>query len=170
MLEQLAVEGVKLDPKRFPPALASGTLGRGQLAREMVRARAVGNIKSAFDRYLTRYEAEAPAARIPIDQAVELLHQAGGVAVLAHPPSNLTMDQWQRLVEAGVDGLETDYPAVSNRHRKFLEERVIEYGLVSTAGSDYHGERPADEMGSCSTTRLQLDCLLARRPLASRCS
>ena len=92
----------------------------------------------------------------------------GGAAVLAHPPSNLTVEQWRRIIESGIDGLETDYPAASKRHRTFLRERVSEYDLVSTAGSDYHGERPADELGTCSTTRPQLDLLLSRRRQPAR--
>lgn len=97
-------------------------------------------------RFYWDFFAEGKAAFVPIRYlsmaaAVQLLHSAGGVAVLAHPGQNLTDDTLlPELLAAGIDGIE----AFSSYH---THETVLHYarianenGLLTTCGSDFHGK------------------------------
>jgi predicted metal-dependent phosphoesterase TrpH len=72
-------------------------------------------------------------------EAIELIHQAEGVAVLAHPGLNRTDNVIPALVEAGVDGIEcfhTKHSTVTSEHYLELADR---FHLLVTGGSDCHG-------------------------------
>jgi predicted metal-dependent phosphoesterase TrpH len=79
------------------------------------------------------------------EQAVELIHGAGGVAVVAHPYWDVKdPDQVRDLVESlvrdvGLDGIETYYPPHTEEQTKHCLELCEEFGLVPTASSDFHG-------------------------------
>jgi 3',5'-nucleoside bisphosphate phosphatase len=79
------------------------------------------------------------------EQAVELIHEAGGVAVVAHPYWDVKdPDQVRDLVESlvrdvGLDGIETFYPPHTEEQTKHCLELCEEFGLVPTASSDFHG-------------------------------
>jgi hypothetical protein len=72
-------------------------------------------------------------------EAVELIHQAGGLAVMAHPGLNRSDDVIPHLVDAGLDGLECFH----TKHSTVMSERYLEmadkYHLLVTGGSDCHG-------------------------------
>jgi 3',5'-nucleoside bisphosphate phosphatase len=79
------------------------------------------------------------------EQAVELIHEAGGVAVVAHPYWDVKdPEQVRDLVESlsrdvGLDGVETFYPPHTEEQTKHLLELCDEFDLVPTASSDFHG-------------------------------
>ena len=72
-------------------------------------------------------------------EAIELIHQAGGLAVMAHPALNRADHLIAALVSAGLDGLECFHtkhsPAATKRYREFAEH----FHLLVTGGSDCHG-------------------------------
>ena len=71
-------------------------------------------------------------------EGVELIHQAGGLAVMAHPGLNRSDDIIPALVRAGLDGIECFH----TKHSTVMAERYLEiaekYGLLVTGGSDSH--------------------------------
>ena len=75
------------------------------------------------------------------EQAIGLIHEAGGVAVIAHPYWDISepgeVDDLIRSL--GADGVETFYPTHSEEQTKHLLELCAELDLVPTASSDYHG-------------------------------
>jgi 3',5'-nucleoside bisphosphate phosphatase len=137
--------------------------GRKHLARELVRQKWVSSTRGAFEKYLTPMSKELPSIGVPLAEAVKAIHSAGGVAVLAHPPTGMTIDDWRLLATVGLDGLETRFGRVAHSHRRFLEARSTEYGWVCSAGSDYHGDGGRNQLGTHTVTREQLDAILARR-------
>lgn len=96
---------------------------------------------------------------IPVQQAMELIHAAGGLAVWAHPyavyrrfrKENLDFAQveqaLQTLLPLGLDGLEGHYRAFDGAQRAALADLAIRHGLLCTAGSDCHGIPPRDRVG-----------------------
>lgn len=96
---------------------------------------------------------------IPVQQALELIHAAGGLAVWAHPyavyrrfrKENLDFAQaeqvLQTLLPLGLDGLEGHYRAFNSEQRAALAHLAIRHGLLCTAGSDCHGIPPRDRVG-----------------------
>ena len=114
--------------------------GRPHVARALVKAGLVGSLDEAFERFLKKNRpAWVPKAKMSALEAIELIHQAGGLAVMAHPGLNRTDDVIPVLVEAGLDGIECFH----TKHSTVTSERYLEmadkYHLLVTGGSDCHG-------------------------------
>ena len=114
--------------------------GRPHVARAMVKAGYVKTLDEAFDRFLKKGRpAWVPKSKISALEAVELVHQAGGLAVMAHPGLNRTDSIIPALVAAGLDGIECFH----TKHSTAMSERYLEiadkYNLLVTGGSDCHG-------------------------------
>jgi predicted metal-dependent phosphoesterase TrpH len=114
--------------------------GRPHVARAMVKAGLVKNLDEAFELFLKRGRAAwVPKSKISALEAIELIHQAGGLAVMAHPGLNRTDDIIPDLVAAGLDGIECFH----TKHSTSMSERYLEiadkYKLLVTGGSDCHG-------------------------------
>ena len=85
-------------------------------------------------------EREAPS----IAEAIALVHQAGGVAVWAHPFWDVDSDAevlatLERFVGLGLDGVEAFYVTHTRTQTDMLVRRARELGLITTGSSDFHG-------------------------------
>ena len=94
---------------------------------------------------MTRRPVPPRACLIGLHQALELIHDAGGRAFLAHPLTpgmgNDAFSDWLgELKQLGLDGLETYYKQYSRHQVRFLQDKVRQYGLMSCSGSDFHGK------------------------------
>ena len=82
---------------------------------------------------------------MPPEEVIKIVHDAGGIAVLAHLCHHVMADiaDWERnalqFLHMGIDGFECYYPACSTEITKFLVGFCHEHGLLITAGSDDHG-------------------------------
>jgi hypothetical protein len=114
--------------------------GRPHVARALVKAGLVKNLDEAFERFLKKGRpAWVPKSKISALEAIELIHQAGGLAVMAHPGLNRTDEIIPSLVKAGMDGIECFH----TKHSTAMSERYLmiaeKYHLLVTGGSDCHG-------------------------------
>jgi predicted metal-dependent phosphoesterase TrpH len=114
--------------------------GRPHVARALVKEKLIGNLDEAFEKYLKKGRpAWVPKTKMSALEGVELIHQAGGLAVMAHPGLNRTDDIIPGLVKAGLDGIECFH----TKHSTVMAERYLEiaekYDLLVTGGSDCHG-------------------------------
>ncbi|WP_367925353.1 PHP domain-containing protein [uncultured Ruthenibacterium sp.] len=76
----------------------------------------------------------------PIDTVLDLIHQARGVAVLAHPSVYKSMDLANELAREGrIDGVEIDHPRNTPEDREQLHRLADRWGLIVTGGTDFHG-------------------------------
>jgi hypothetical protein len=118
----------------------AGSVGRPHIAMVMVEKGYVNSITDAFQQYLG-YGASAFIPRYKLDpaEAVGIIRQAGGVAVMAHPGLANCDHLISELVKFGLQGLEVYYPEHSpDMVRRYLS-LARNYGLIVTGGSDYHG-------------------------------
>lgn len=119
-----------------------GAIGRPHIAQAMVQAGHARNVSEAFEKYLyTGGPAYIARKRLTPEQGVALIHDAGGVAILAHP--GLVPDYESlviRLVPAGLDGVEIMHPKNTAEIRAHLWELAEDYHLIPTGGSDFHNE------------------------------
>jgi len=114
--------------------------GRPHVARALVKAGFVKSLDEAFERFLKRHRpAFVPKAKISSQVAIELIHQAGGLAVMAHPGLNRTDEVIPDLVEAGLDGIECFHTKHSTAVSEHYLEIADKYNLLVTGGSDCHG-------------------------------
>jgi len=114
--------------------------GRPHVARALVKEKLIGSLDEAFERYLKKGRpAWVPKTKMSALESVELIHQAGGLAVMAHPGLNRSDEIIPALVEAGLDGIECFH----TKHSTVMSERYLEiaerHHLLVTGGSDCHG-------------------------------
>ncbi|HEX5109643.1 MAG TPA: PHP domain-containing protein [Vicinamibacterales bacterium] len=128
------------------------SLGRPQVARAMVAAGHVGSIQDAFDGWLgPGGVAFVPREGAAPEAVIEVIHEAGGLASLAHPGRTLIDDQLERLRDAGLDALEvfhSDHAPAQVTHYAGVAATL---NLLCTGGSDFHGD-PARAVSPGSTT------------------
>lgn len=147
--------------------LAAGApIGRPHIAAVLVKRGVVATIQKAFDHYL---DSSKPAyvARSPfsVREGAQLIQQAGGVAVVAHPGRTFTDPRlFIALVASGLDGIEVFHPSHWNVTREYYRTLAIQHRLVITGGSDYHGSRDYDEnnFGTFGVTEELFDLLHIR--------
>ena len=114
--------------------------GRPHVARALVEAGLCATLDEAFERFLKKNRpAWVPKFKISAADSIELIHQAGGVAVLAHPGLNRSDGVIPAMVEAGLDGIECFH----TKHSTGTSERYLaladRFRLLVTGGSDCHG-------------------------------
>ena len=99
--------------------------------------------REAFDRFLGDGKpGYVDRFRLPAQEAIGMLHRAGGTATLAHPGSSkVSSVTLERLAKAGLDGLEVFHPDHVPSQRDAFLRQADALGLTPTAGSDYHGPR-----------------------------
>lgn len=137
----------------------SPSVGRPHIADAMVEAGHVRDRTEAFDRYLADGgPAHVERYAIPLPRGIDLVRDAGGVAVIAHPwgrgrervlPPELLASL---AAEHRLDGVEVDHQDHDRDARRRLRALVKRLGLLGTGSSDYHGTGKTDHDLGCNTT------------------
>lgn len=120
---------------------AGGAVGRPHVARALIAGGWARDHREAFDRYLGfGRPAYVAKERLTSADAIRLVHDAGGICVFAHPCQDGSRERVERLVDAGLDGIEVRHPSLSPEDVKRLEALVEHFGLIRSGGSDWHGQ------------------------------
>lgn len=98
-------------------------------------------------------------------EAVHVIREAGGAAVLAHSGQQQNFQLIPRMVSEGLSGLELNHPANSPKDRLIIRRYAREYGLFLTGGSDFHGlyEANGAEPGSCISEESGVNAICRNR-------
>lgn len=133
------------------------TLGRPHLADALVARGHVTSREEAFNiflhnnsKYYINHYSPSPF------EAIRLIKEAGGVAVIAHPLASsrgriMKRELLHRLIESGLDGIEVDHRDHNDEERGELLRLAIENNLVVTGSSDYHGTGKMNRMAEFTT-------------------
>ena len=142
MVAQLNTVGIPITWERVQQVADGAVVTRPHIARALIELGAVTSITDAFDRYLTRGKpGYAEREKLLPPDAVRLVRAAGGVPVLAHPYSVANLDATlTEMVAAGLMGLEAHYGAYTPEQREALAALAAQHGLLTTVGSDFHGD------------------------------
>ena len=155
-------------------------VGRPHIATAVVQLGAAEDVTDVFDRYLhDGGPAYVPKYAVDPVRCVQLIVEAGGVAVLAHPglygPSDdgrsgpgIDDDVVRDMAAAGLAGIEAHHPDHDDAHRRRYRRLAEDLGLVVTAGSDYHGDRKDLLIGEATTTPAAVASLRERVPEGSQ--
>ena len=146
--QYLEDNGVHLIPGSVEEIAGSDNLGRPHFAQAMLQQGYIDNVREAFDKYLATPEFEKNNFRkyCSYKEAIEIIHKAGGIAVLAHPGSTKRKslqqmaERIEELVSYGLDGIECYYSSHDYEKTLFYLQQANLYDLEVTIGSDYHGE------------------------------
>ncbi|NNF47799.1 MAG: PHP domain-containing protein [Desulfofustis sp.] len=144
----------------------NGQTGRPHIARLLVEKKIVKDIDQAFTLYLRKGKPGYARRFIyHVEEAISLIHESGGCAVLAHPAQisrsiPVLEDLLRHLKIVGLDGLETYYPTQRGSFLKSLRRLAVSHGLIETGGSDYHGDiRPDTAMAGKNNNVVPLTVL-----------
>jgi hypothetical protein len=145
MVDKLAALGVNIPLERVYALAGNGnTVGRPHVAQVMVEHGVVRSLDDAFVRYIGNDgPAYVPNFELSPAHAIDAIHRAGGIAVLAHP--GLYTDYAgivERLVPLGLDGIEVYYYDHSRETTRKLDRLAAQHGLLKTVGSDFHRREP----------------------------
>ena len=166
---RLNAAGIALQVENVLAIANCASPGRPHLARALVEAGHANDYDHAFERYLKKGRvAFVPKARMTAAEAVQLIHGAGGAAVLAHPALYRNDGLLPKIVEAGIDGIECWHTRHSESATNNYIRLAAELGLVATGGSDCHGlAKGTPLIGSVKLPYTHVEALAARRPARS---
>lgn len=160
--------GMYLDPDALVQEAVtdpSKSVGRPAVARALATAGYVATPDLAFQKWLGRGKpAFVPRLAGPPEEIVAKIHDAGGLASLAHP-GPLRHDDWiPGFVSAGLDAIEayhSEHDAAASAHYIDLAKR---FGVLISGGSDFHGDHMhgAAAPGAATLPRDAFDALRNR--------
>ena len=168
MVERLNQRGIPLVADAVFALANCQSPGRPHVARAMVAQGFCRDYDEAFERFLKKGRpAWVPKARMDVKATIEIIHAAGGVAVLAHPGLYRADFIIPELAAAGLDGLECWHTKHFGGASAAYERMATQLGLIATGGSDCHGMSKGEPLiGRIRLPYAQVVALKARRPTA----
>lgn len=155
MLHALQQDGIPVTQQAVLAHCKGSIIGRPHIAQAMVDLGYGTSCREIFQRYLhsgSKYYVSYQ--KLTVKQGLELIKNAGGLSVLAHPKllryDNLdTYQLLKRYKSIGLDGIEVYYPCHHDREIKAYTQMAKELNLLVTFGSDYHNahERNKNRIG-----------------------
>ncbi|HOV38865.1 MAG TPA: PHP domain-containing protein [Spirochaetales bacterium] len=145
ILAKMRSDGILADYEEIE-ALAQGKIvGRPHFARYLVLKGIASSIEDAFHRFISPggpYYVRKKS--LSLREAADLIHSAGGKAIIAHPLSlclewNQMEPAFRSYQDQGIDGIEAYHPNANLFECKRLQDIAERIGLLISAGSDFHG-------------------------------
>lgn len=139
IVQRLNEMNIDISFEEVQDVAGEAVIGRPHIADTMVRSKAVGSYEEAFEKYIRNGGPAYVAKRsfIP-EEAISLVHRAGGVTVLAHPILDNTARHVEMLAGLGLDGIEIYHPVHRQSDIKRLKNLAERYRLLVSGGSDFH--------------------------------
>lgn len=142
IIETLNEKGVEIDYPEVRAEANGANIGRPHVAKVMISKGYARNIPDAFMRYLSEEKLGDIKNSYPdFRDAVGIVKNIGGAAVLAHPGRMYSDAEVLKFIEAGIDGLEVIHPSHNWTMQKKYTELADNHSLLMTGGSDYHGDK-----------------------------
>jgi 3',5'-nucleoside bisphosphate phosphatase len=140
MVARLNELGIPLEAELVFKIASCKAPGRPHVGRALVMKGFCESLDEAFKRFLKKDRpAWVPKFKMSAADAINMIHEAGGLAVLAHPGLNRTDDVIPPLVEAGLDGIECFHSRHSTAMSMHYLQIAERHRLLVTGGSDCHG-------------------------------
>ena len=143
---RLAALNLFVDVEKVLQSAASrpgSSVGRPQLARELVRTGLVESVQQAFDLWLaTGRPAFVPRTGPSPASVIETIHAAGGVASMAHPGVTRRDDLIAPLIDRGLDAIEVYHSDHTPEDVTVYRGMAVRFKALISGGSDFHGEDP----------------------------
>ena len=140
IVERLNKLGMPVTMEMVQHEAAGGAVGRPPVARALIAGGWVRDMRDAFDRWLGDGKpANVGKLRIELADGIALIHEAGGVAIWAHPQSEGSKDRIGRFAALGLDGVEVRHPSHGAEDLARLATLCDHFSLLKSGGSDWHG-------------------------------
>ena len=150
MVQLMQREGIPIEYDDLTKIAGHDTVGRPHFARWLVRSGTVSSMQEAFDTMIGEGRPfYLPKQGMSVGKTCDLVHAAGGLAVVAHPQTlrlgwvelGKSLKRWRG---EGVDGIEAYHANLRCNDAHRLAAMADGLGLCVTAGSDYHGPPRAE--------------------------
>jgi predicted metal-dependent phosphoesterase TrpH len=162
MARNLAEAGLDISIEQLRNAYDAGTvLTRAHFAGYLYDTKQISSANEAFVKYLNpNGPYYVPRKYIKPKDAIRLIHKAGGIAVLAHPDST---NLFEKLIHAGIDGVEVWNPEISEELEKKLSALAKADGLLMVGGTEFRGmySKKPISVGEYSTPDAQVKALMS---------
>lgn len=167
MVARLNRRGVALRVESVFEIAKCQSPGRPHVARALVANGFCRNFDEAFQKYLKKGRpAWVPKAKMEARRGIQLIHGAGGVAVLAHPGLYRVDALIPRVAAEGLDGLECWHSKHSAEASEHFLQIAQQLNLAPTGGSDCHGFAKSEPLiGRVKLPYARVEALRARRPI-----
>lgn len=169
MAQNVAADYPQLDADRIFDHVPEGTTpGRPHLGQALMRAGVVGSVDEAFAHILRNGSPYyVPKTDTPVERAVQMIVDAGGVPVFAHPLARrrgrvIELSVLADLAALGLAGVEVDHPDHSPEDRALLRGFAKDIGLVPTGSSDFHGTNKSTPIAAETTAPEAFEELVAK--------
>ncbi|MDD5728783.1 MAG: PHP domain-containing protein, partial [Victivallales bacterium] len=146
MAQKLCSLGYEIDIEEIRKHAGGKIIGRPHFAASLLENYDFANSREVFDKLLKRGAPGFVARSLPQpDQAIAVIHQAGGIAIWAHPIYRKSRERaWGRkilkqLVPVGLDAIEAYYTQFNHRQTMVVKDLAMEFDIALAGGSDYHG-------------------------------
>jgi 3',5'-nucleoside bisphosphate phosphatase len=168
IVQRMVTAGIPISPEQVMAIADGAPVGRPHIGQALVAAGVVESVDEAFASYLAgRGPYYVPKADTDLPTAIEMIADAGGVSVIAHPRGRgefraLTFEYVKQLAGQGLGGLEVDHPDHSAAERAELRSIAERLDLLTTGSSDYHGHNKVLRLGQETTGPDTLAALVDR--------
>lgn len=148
IIKNLNSIGVNIFYKDLKSSTKNGTIGRPHIAELIVKSGYETNLQDAFEKYLIEGRpAYVPRKKITPAQAIEVINLARGLPVLAHPIYLQDREKIINVLKQGFIGVEVEYPNQTQEFKDWLSLKACEMDLITTGGSDFHGDIKGTQLG-----------------------
>lgn len=167
MLEKLNALGLHLTLEDLCEPEDGDVITRAHFARALLKKGYITSREEAFTKYIgAGCPAFVPKYALTFDQCIQLIHQCGGLAILAHPmiytfARGNVKQLISELKNYGLDGVEVIYPKHTPESIAMLKAFCKKENLLITGGSDFHGGNKPDIQIGCGhgETHVPYTCL-----------
>jgi len=139
ILSKLKKLGVNLTIEEVLQFSESKPITRPHIAFALIKKKIVKSYYEAFQKYLGDFsDAYEKKQHSSPKVVIELIKSCGGLSFLAHP-YNLSDGKLMDIIKYGIDGIEIYHPTIKKSRQEFLHKIALQYSLLESGGSDFHG-------------------------------
>jgi len=147
IVQRLGKIGIHIPFELVKMKAKNGSMGRPHIADVLIEEGIVFSFQEAFQKYLGDDKpAYVPKVKIELQDALQMIHGAGGLAFVAHPSVGVGDNLILQLIDLGLDGIETMHPKHTFDDIRHYQEVCRRFDLLESGGSDCHGARQGETM------------------------
>jgi predicted metal-dependent phosphoesterase TrpH len=140
IVDKLQALGIPIELDAVWREAGAGAVGRPHVARVLIAHGWAKDHRDAFDRLIgSGRPAYVPKQRLPLAESVQMIHETGGLAIIAHPAADGVRSRLEAFKRIGFDGVEVRHPSHTAEDIARLGTLADYLGMVPSGGSDWHG-------------------------------